>query len=231
MIKLSIIMPVYSEEDTIVTCIDRIDKVKFAHNDVEKELIIVDDGSLDDTLKKIPDLDYIKIFRHAENRGKGAAIKTGISVATGDIIIIQDADLETDPNDYERLVRPIIENKAQVVYGSRFKKAWIPEGMRFSRLIFNWSISFVTSLLFFQHITDESTCYKVFKADILKSIPLQSKRFEFCPEVTAKVLKRKIKIKEVPTSYNARTHEEGQKTRWWDGVEAFYYLFKYRFTD
>jgi len=231
MVKLSIIMPVYSEEDTIEACIERIDKVRFANDDVEKELIIVDDGSIDNTLKRIPDLDYIKIFRHAENRGKGAAIRTGISVATGDIIIIQDADLEYDPNDYEKLVRPIVDNEAQVVYGSRFKKAWIPKGMRFSHLIFNWAISFVTSLIFFQRITDEATCYKVFKADILKNIPLRSKRFEFCPEITAKLLKQNIKIKEVPTSYIARTHEEGKKIRWWDGVEAFYYLFKYRFTD
>ena len=231
MTKLSIVMPVYNEENTIVEIVDRIDKVEFTRHDVEKELVIVDDASTDKSMEMIPELGYIKVVHHTENKGKGAAVRTGIDAATGDIIIIQDADLEYNPEEYEKLIGPIIEGETKVVYGSRFKKKMFPERMRPRGILFNWLISTFTSVIFFHRITDEATCYKVFKADLLKSIPLQCQKFEFCPEVTAKILKRKITIKELPISYVARTLEEGKKITWWDGIEAIYYLVKYKFTD
>jgi len=229
--KLSILMPVFNEEDNIASIIDRIDKVKFSQYNVEKELIIIDDASTDRTLEKIPDFDFIKVIYHNENMGKGSAVKTGIASAAGDIIIIQDADLEYYPEEYEMLIAPIIEKEARVVYGSRFKKRLIPERMRLIYLLFNWTISGIATILFFRRITDEATCYKVFDANLLRSIPLKSRRFEFCPEVTAKLLKRKIRIKELPISYTARSTKKGKKITWKDGVEAIYYLIKYRFTD
>jgi len=224
-------MPVFNEEDNVESIIDRIDKVKFSQYNVEKELIIVDDASTDKTLEKIPDFDFIKVIHHNENKGKGSAVKTGIAAATGDIILIQDADLEYYPEEYEMLISPIIEKETLVVYGSRFKKRLIPEQMRLIYLLFNWTISSIATILFFRRITDEATCYKVFDANLLRSIPLKSRRFEFCPEVTAKLLKRKIRIKEVPISYTARSIQKGKKITWKDGIEAIYYLIKYKFID
>ncbi|MBU0580597.1 MAG: glycosyltransferase family 2 protein [Candidatus Margulisbacteria bacterium] len=228
--KLSIIIPVYNEEKTIKRVIDLIKKVNIGV--VKKEIILVDDGSKDNTLMVAQKLKSIKLIGHNKNKGKGAAIRTGIKYATGDIILIQDADLEYDPEDYLALIKPIIEGKAKVVYGSRRLKKENKQHSGFSFYVGGVALTVIANLLYPNlHITDEPTCYKVFKSDILKSINLKCNRFEFCPEVTAKVAKKKIKIHEVPISYYPRTAKEGKKIKWKDGVEAVWALLKYRFVD
>jgi len=225
--KLSVIMPVYNEKHTIKEIVRKVMNVN-----MEKEIIIVDDCSIDSTreaLKKI-DNNNIKIIYQDENMGKGMAIRTAIKYVTGDIIIIQDADLEYEPEDYYELIRPIIEGKADVVYGSREllkKNKW----SYYRYAIGGRFLSWLTNLLYHSSITDEPTCYKVFKADILKSINLDCKKFEFCPEVTAKVLRRGIKIYEVPIHYYPRSIEQGKKIGWKDGLQAVLTLIKYRFID
>ncbi len=223
--KLSVIIPAYNEQDTIVEAISRVRAAP-----LEKEIIVVDDASTDDTATLVeglaaPDL---KLLRQPENRGKGAAIRRGLEDSTGDIVLIQDADLEYDPADYPKLVAPIESGEATVVYGTR-----APEfrGMRLPHRIFNWVAALLANLLYRARITDEATCYKVFRADAIKDIPLKCERFEFCPEVTAKLRKRGIDIHEIPVSYQARSIGAGKKIRWWDGVEALWTLVKYRFRD
>jgi glycosyltransferase involved in cell wall biosynthesis len=224
-VKLSVIIPAYNEQDTIVEAISRVRAAP-----LEKEIIVVDDASTDDTATLVeglaaPDL---KLLRQPENRGKGAAIRRGLDDSTGDIVLIQDADLEYDPADYPRLVAPIESGEATVVYGTR-----APEfrGMRLPHRIFNWVAALLANLLYRARITDEATCYKVFRADAIKGIPLKCERFEFCPEVTAKLRKRGVDIHEIPVSYQARSVGAGKKIRWWDGVEALWTLVKYRFRD
>ena len=228
--KLSILIPVYNEEKTIKKIIDIIRKVDIG--DVKKEIVVVDDGSKDNTLSVLKTIKGIKLIGHKKNSGKGAAIRTAIKHATGDIIIIQDADLEYDPNEYGILIKPIIEKKAKVVYGSRRLKKSNRKHSGLSFYIGGVSLTLLTNILYpSAHITDEPTCYKVFRADILKNMKLRCMRFEFCPEVTAKVIKRGIKIKEVPISYYPRSVEEGKKINWKDGVEAVWTLLKFRFMD
>lgn len=223
--KLSVIMPVYNEKDTLSEIIEKVKKVK-----IEKEIIIVDDFSTDgsgEILDRLKDKE-IKIFKHHRNRGKGAAIRTALEYVSGDIVIIQDADLEYDPNDYYKLIEPIINGKAQVVYGSRTLGR-----NRRSYWSFYWGgrlLSLVTNLLYRTHITDEPTCYKVFKTEVIKNIDLQCQGFEFCPEVTAKVCKKGYKIYEVPISYHPRSKEAGKKVSWKDGVKAIITLVKLRFS-
>lgn len=230
--KLSIIIPVYNEENTITKIIDLVENVKL-FNRIKKELIIVDDCSTDLTFKKIMQAKRkyknIKIIKHNKNRGKGTAVRNGIKLVTGNIVIIQDADLEYDPKDYNLLIKPIIEGKAQVIYGSRVLKKTnkLYTGILF--YIGGKSITWITNLLYNLHLTDEPTCYKVFKTDFLKSLNLKCKRFEFCPEVTAKIARKKIKIRELPISYYPRKIKEGKKIRWQDWVEGVWALFKYRF--
>ncbi|HUW22554.1 MAG TPA: glycosyltransferase family 2 protein [bacterium] len=225
--KLSVIMPVYNEKHTIKEIVRKVMNVN-----MEKEIIIVDDCSIDstrDTLRRI-DNNNIKVIYHDKNMGKGMAIRTGIKYVTGDIIIIQDADLEYEPEDYYELTRPIIEGKADVVYGSREllkQNKW----SYYRYAIGGRFLSWLTNLLYHSSITDEPTCYKVFKADILKSINLDCKKFEFCPEVTAKVLRRGIKIYEVPIHYYSRSIEQGKKIGLRDGLQAIWTLIKYRFID
>lgn len=224
--KLSVIIPVFNEEKNIVRVVEKVQEVK-----INKEIIIVDDSSTDSTrqlLNKIK-LGNVRIIAHHKNMGKGAAIRSGIKVSSGDIIIIQDADLEYDPHDYYHLIEPIVTGKVEVVYGSRFKGNI--KGMATSNFLANRILTLTANLLYFINITDEATCYKVFKSQILKRQNLKCNRFDFCPEITAKLSKQGIKIFEVPISYKARTKGEGKKIRWSDGFAALWALVKYRFVD
>ncbi len=231
--KLSIIIPAYNEAKTIIQLLEKIVRIELPEN-IQKEILVINDCSTDDTKEKLDEA--IKLYSNAciksistdKNRGKGYAVKIGISKSTGDVIIIQDADLEYDPNDYSALLMPILSGEYNIVYGSRL----LNKKNQYSYLSFYWGgrlVSLITSLLFGQKITDEPTCYKMFDATILKSIPLTSKGFGFCPEVTAKILNRGYKIKEVPINYHPRSKKEGKKIKWRDGIEAIYILFKYRF--
>lgn len=228
--KLSIIIPVYNEEKTIKRIIDKINKVKVG---LKKEIIIVDDGSTDktrDILNKI-NQKGTKIFYHEKNKGKGGAIRKALKHVTGDIIIIQDADLEYDPMDYPKLISPILKNKAKVVYGSRFLKSGLMNKQKWaipSHFIGNKILSLVTTMFYQRYITDMETCYKVFRKEVLKNIKIESNRFDFEPEITAKLLKNKIDIVEIPISYKARHHKEGKKISWIDGIKAIITLIKYR---
>ena len=227
--KLSVVIPVYNEEQTLEEILGKVLAVS-----LDKELVIVDDGSSDGTRRilneKFADRDNVNIIFHETNSGKGAAVRTGIRHATGDIIIIQDADLEYDPADYHALVRPVVEGTAEVVYGSRLKGKDFRH--RYTLNLFAAKLlSVMSNILFGLNITDEPTCYKVFKADIIKSIPFNGNGFEWEPEVTAKIGKRGIKIHEVPISYYSRTIKEGKKIKWIDGVKAIWTLIKYRFVD
>ena len=219
-------MPVHNEMHTIREVLKQVQEV-----DLEKEVIIVDDHSSDGTraiLAQVTD-DEVKVVYHDQNTGKGAAIRTALQYVTGDIVIIQDGDLEYNPTDYHKLIEPIVEGRASVVYGSRFLGEIT--NMHFLNYIANKILALTVSLLFLNWITDEGTCYKVFKADLLKSLDLKCTGFDFCPEVTAKVRKRGYKIVEVPISYRGRSDEEGKKIRWQDGLEAFLNLIKYRLVD
>ena len=226
--KLSVIIPVYNEKQTILKIVRKVKAVG-----LEKEILIVDDGSTDGTREELKSLERdqeISIFYHDQNRGKGKAIRTALEHVQGDLVIVQDADLEYDPQDYTKLVRPIMEGKTKVVYGSRYlsKENILPfTKFKIGVLLLNWLVK----VLYGFHITDEATCYKVFKAELLKSLSLKCKKFEFCPEVTAKVLKRGHNIIELPISYRYRTVEEGKKIGWKDGLSAVLTLIRYRFFD
>jgi dolichol-phosphate mannosyltransferase len=220
--KLSVIMPAYNERETIVEALCR---VKAAPG--EKEIIVVDDASTDGTRQLLEADPEIHLLCHSQNQGKGASIRTGLAAATGDVIIIQDADLEYDPADYPLLVAPIRRGEAQVVYGSRFLRG--RPLMRWPNFLCNRLLAFAANLLYGAGITDEATCYKAFDAALLKELPLDCRRFEFCPEVTAKVRRRGVRIHEVPIQYTPRSFDAGKKIRAWDAVEAFWTLLRYRF--
>jgi dolichol-phosphate mannosyltransferase len=225
---LSILIPVFNEEGTIEELIRR---VKLADiGEVAKNIIVVDDGSTDSTRQILESVQDVKVVLHKKNQGKGVAVRTGIAVASGDIIIIQDGDLEYDPNDYKLVIGPILGEKSDVVYGSRRLKK---TNQQHSALRFYFGgvfLTFLTNLLYpGAGLTDEPTCYKAFRSSLLKSIELNCQRFEFCPEVTAKVLKRGIKIVEVPISYYPRSVNEGKKIGWRDGLKAIWTLVRYRF--
>ncbi|HHH81803.1 MAG TPA: glycosyltransferase family 2 protein [Chloroflexi bacterium] len=227
--KLSVIMPVYNEAATISEILERVQAVGLAD-----EIIIVDDGSTDGTREVLEGLaaadPRIRLILHDHNQGKGAAVRTGIQEAGGDLLIIQDADLEYDPRDYPVLLRPIEEGKADVVYGSRFLGAPHRVTM-FWHMVANKMLTFMTNLLYNSILTDMETGYKVFRREIIQSIPLRSSRFNFEPEVTAKLLKRKMRIFEVPISFNPREYSEGKKIGLKDAFEAVWTLIKYRFVD
>lgn len=221
---LSVIMPVYNERDTLNEILSRVQAVP-----VKKEIIIVDDGSTDGTRQILKNIKggNIKVILHERNQGKGAAIRTGLREATGDIVIIQDADLEYDPMDYLKLIPLIQSGEAQVVYGSRTLGS-----KKRSYHRYYWGgqlITFVANVLYRLKITDEPTCYKMFKKDLIDRIQLDCKGFEFCPEVTAKVARLGYTIHEVPISYHPRSFEQGKKIKWKDGLIAIWTLLKYRF--
>jgi glycosyltransferase involved in cell wall biosynthesis len=220
-LKLSVIIPVYNEVRTIAKTIERVRRV-----DIEKEIVVVDDFSTDGTRELLSQIPDITLVLHKQNMGKGFAIRTALEHVTGDVVVIQDADLEYIPEDFPFLIAPILDGEAEVVYGSRFMKA--RPIMRRANYIANRMLAAAANILYGAHITDEATCYKAFKASLIKSIPLTCKRFEFCPEVTAKVLRRGRRIIEVPVRYEARTCEQGKKIGWWDGVVALWTLIKFR---
>lgn len=231
---LSIIIPSYNEEKTIAIVLEKLLAVELPH-DAQKEIVVVDDGSIDSTEKEVRNVREkypeatIKYVRQEKNQGKGMAIRRGIEEVTGDFVVIQDADLEYEPEDFCLMLPFLQKGEYEVVYGSRFQN----RRNRHSYQSFYWGgrlVSFVTNVLYRQNLTDEPTCYKMFTSKLLKSIPLKCTGFEFCPEVTAKVSKLGHWILEVPIHYYPRSVEEGKKIKWTDGVEALLVLFKYRFS-
>ncbi len=226
--KLSVIVPVYDERNTVVEIVRRMRAVDLP---VELEIVIVDDGSTDgtrDVLRQLAD-STVRVVLHEHNKGKGAAIRTGLEKVTGDLVLIQDADLEYDPEDWPKLLAPVLRGKAKVVYGSRFT------GERRNMLFLHWLgnrfLSLTTNVLYNTTLSDMETCYKLFDRSVLDGITIKASRFEFEPEITAKILRRKIRIYEVPISYTGREFDEGKKITWRDGFIALWTLVKYRFTD
>ncbi len=228
--KLSVIVPVYNEEDSIRPVLDRVFQADLSAlpEQVEKEVVVVDDASTDQTAAIVADDPRVTLVRHEVNQGKGAAIRTALRHVTGDVVLIQDADMEYSPEDYPALVLPFLRDDASVVYGSRFLKRRHPANMRWTNLLANRVLTFLANLLFNADITDEATCFKVFRTSVIKSLPLRANGFDFCPEVTALMRLRRIPIVEVPIEYAARSHAEGKKVRWADGFQAIRTLMAYR---
>jgi dolichol-phosphate mannosyltransferase len=228
--KISVIIPVYNEESTIAEVIRKVLLVE-----MEKEIIVVDDGSTDRTSEIVDDMkkknvELITVHHSMVNLGKGLAIRIGLKYVSGDMVIIQDADLELDPQEYYQLVEPIRKGEAEVVFGSRFlkKNPNIPFRSRFANLV----LTGFANMLYGLGITDEATAYKVFRTDVIKGVPLQCRGFEFCPEVVAKLAKRGARIVEVPIGYNPRAKTEGKKLHYFrDGLKALWALVKYKFVD
>jgi len=229
--KVSVVIPVYNEVATIEEIVRRVQAVPLEQ---EKEIVIVDDASMDGTGARLREIAQanrnVRVLYHERNQGKGAALRTGFGAITGDVVIIQDADLEYDPREYPRLLEPILDGRADVVYGSRFLGGphrvlffWHSIGNKFLTLLSNA----LTNL----NLTDMETCYKVFRSQILKEITFKSNRFGFEPEFTAKVAKRRLRIYEVPISYSGRTYAEGKKITWRDGISAIWTILKFRFLD
>ena len=225
--RLSVIIPAYNEKDTVLELLRRVDAVPLS---LEKEIIVVDDFSTDGTREVLGSLarPNIRVLFHTKNMGKGSALRTGFSEATGDIVLIQDADLEYDPAEYPDLLAPILDGRADVVYGSRFLGGphrvlffWHSVGNRFLTALSN----LVTNL----NLTDMETCYKVFRGDVLRKLNLKSRRFGFEPEVTVKVAKLKCRIYEVPISYAGRNYSEGKKIGWKDGLAALFHIVRFKF--
>jgi glycosyltransferase involved in cell wall biosynthesis len=225
--KLSVIVPVFNERNTVVEIMRRMRAVELP---IDREFILVDDGSADGTQQVLSQLgdSTVRVITHGVNRGKGAAVRTGLEHVTGDLVLIQDADLEYDPEDWPKLLAPIFRGKAEVVYGSRFT------GERRNMLYLHWLgnrlLSFLTDVLYNTTLSDMETCYKLFDRRVLDGITIRSDRFDFEPEITAKVLRKGIRIYEVPISYTGREFEEGKKITWRDGFAAISALVRYRFS-
>jgi dolichol-phosphate mannosyltransferase len=229
--KISVIIPVYNEFQTFSQVLERVQRAPLPPN-CTKEIIVVDDGSTDGTshvLGEAARAGVVVAHHSIVNSGKGTALRVGIKLATGDVVLIQDGDLEYDPDDYARVLEPIVNGEADVVYGSRFLGE--PAGMARKNRIANWILTFASNVLYGAHITDEATAYKAFRTPIVRNLHLECRRFEFCPEVTAKLRRLGYAIKEVPIRYNARGIAEGKKIRASDGFEALWTLMKYRFAS
>ncbi|MFH1277765.1 MAG: glycosyltransferase family 2 protein [Candidatus Eisenbacteria bacterium] len=225
---LSVIVPVYNEVRTIEEILERIRAVA-----VDKEIVIVDDFSTDGTrniLREIEKAPDVRVFYHDRNRGKGAAIRTAIPHVEGDITIVQDADLEYNPAEYPRLIRPILDGRADVVYGSRFKGEEVRVHL-YWHYVGNKLLTTVSNMFTNLNLTDMETCYKAFKSEVLKSIPLEANRFGFEPEITAKIARRRCRVYEIPISYAGRDYEEGKKIGWKDALAAFYFIVRYWISD
>jgi len=226
--KLSVIVPVFNERNTLAEIVRQMRAVDLP---VEREIVIVDDGSDDGTRAVLDQLadSTVHVILHDHNRGKGAAIRTGLAQVTGDLVLIQDADLEYSPEDWPKLLAPIFSGRARVVYGSRFT------GERRNMLFLHWVgnrfLSLVTNVLYNTTLSDMETCYKLFDRELIRDIRLRSDRFDFEPEITAKLLRRGVRIYEVPISYTGREFDEGKKITWRDGMVALWTLVKYRFSD
>jgi len=227
-VKLSIVIPVYNEKDTLHQILARVEAV-----DYDKEIILVDDFSTDGTrpiVETYQGREGYRVALHPHNRGKGAALRTGFAEATGDVVIIQDADLEYDPKDYGKLLEPILDGRADVVYGSRFLGG--PHRVLFFwHYLGNMALTTFSNMMTNLNLTDMETCYKVFNRKVLDSLKLKCDRFGFEPEFTAKVARGKFKIYEVPISYSGRDYSEGKKIGWKDGVAAIWFILKFRFVD
>ena len=227
--KLSIVVPVYNEKNTIEKILTKIEEV----TDLDKEIVVVDDASTDGTVEILKKLEqqnpHTKFIYKTENKGKGNTLKLGFKHTTGDCVIVQDADLEYDPQDYKKLLRALKEEKVDVVYGSRFSGNY--QDMSNLHYFGNKLLTLVTNLFFGVLLTDMETCYKLMPGEFVRNVDIKSERFDFEPEITAKILKAGLKIREVPISYKGRSHTAGKKITWKDGVGAIWTLIKFRFLD
>ena len=226
--KLSVLIPVHNEENTVEKLIRRVEATKLVD-----EIVVVDDASTDGSLKileKLAEAKHIKLLSHETNRGKGAALRTALTAASGDLLLVQDADLEYDPRDYQALLNPIQDGNADVVYGSRFMGG-ARRPLLFWNMVANRILTLMTNVLYNNILTDMETGYKLFKREVILSIPFHSNRFNFEPEITAKLLKRRVRIFEVPITFNPRDYSEGKKIGIKDAFQAVWALLKYRFVD
>ncbi len=226
--KVSILIPAYNEVSTLEEILKKVETTDFCG--LEKEIILIDDYSTDGTRDLYEKFPY-KVLYHEYNQGKGAALRDGFKEATGDIIVIQDADLEYDPVDYAPLIQLILDGKADVCYGTRLAGGKPSRSFMFTHFLGNKFLSLLTNILYGSTLTDMETCYKAFKADFIKGIQIKSNRFDFEPEITAKILKRGARLYELPVSYYGREFSEGKKITWKDGIQAIWALIKFRFVD
>ena len=228
--KVSILIPVYNEFNHLEKLLEKVEEADFAG--MEKEIILIDDYSTDGTRELLKSMESkYKVLYHNVNQGKGAALRTGFSAVTGDIAVIQDADLEYDPKDYTGVLKLILNGEADVAYGSRFLDLTDSKTVVKVNFLANKVLTLMTNILFGAKLTDMETCYKAFKTEFIQNVQIRSDRFDFEPEITAKVFKKHARLKEFPISYHGRTFEEGKKITWKDGIHAVMALIKFRFTD